>query len=117
VPTSVLYCMSWYYLKLRRFEEEEGICQWCGKPIEDKTWHLHHIIPRSRGGTDDPENLMVLHKLCHTCPLIFPLLHKMRASKWNNGVVDLDAPPVVKVVEHQIDMLDILISESDIDLL
>ncbi|NES70133.1 MAG: group II intron reverse transcriptase/maturase [Okeania sp. SIO2D1] len=31
-----------------------------GEPIE-----THHIVPVAKGGSDDPENLMHLHKACH----------------------------------------------------
>jgi len=27
--------------------------------------HVHHIIPRSEGGTDDPTNLLLLCQQCH----------------------------------------------------
>jgi hypothetical protein len=37
-------------------------CQECGyyKHLE-----VHHVVPRSKGGTDDPENLMTLCTRCH----------------------------------------------------
>ena len=44
---------------------EKGKCQLCGKGWNKKGWHLHHIIPRSKGGTDKPDNLALLHKRCH----------------------------------------------------
>ena len=31
-----------------------------GEPIE-----THHIVPVAKDGSDDPENLMHLHKVCH----------------------------------------------------
>ncbi|NES18996.1 MAG: HNH endonuclease [Symploca sp. SIO3E6] len=27
--------------------------------------YTHHIVPVAKGGTDDPENLIHLHKACH----------------------------------------------------
>ncbi|MGV8121990.1 MAG: HNH endonuclease [Candidatus Xenobiia bacterium LiM19] len=38
--------------------------------------HIHHIIPRSHGGSDEPENLIVL---CQTCHL--RLLHDLHTLK------------------------------------
>ncbi|MDQ7826645.1 MAG: HNH endonuclease signature motif containing protein, partial [Candidatus Eremiobacteraeota bacterium] len=35
--------------------------------------HIHHIIKRSQGGTDDPWNLIVLCEACH-----LHLLHRLR---------------------------------------
>jgi hypothetical protein len=45
------------------FAREKGTCQLCKK--KDGSFQLHHIIPRSKGGTDKPNNLALLHKSCH----------------------------------------------------
>lgn len=37
-------------------------CEKCG---DSKSLHVHHIVYRSKGGTDDISNLMVLCELCH----------------------------------------------------
>jgi hypothetical protein len=60
--------------KESKFKEAKNKCQWCHKLITGK-WHAHHIIPKSKGGTNAPENLMVLHPECHNNPLIFEILH------------------------------------------
>src|SRR5208337_4216178 len=38
-------------------------CADCG--IERPYLHTHHIVPRSKGGTDDPSNLVKLCANCH----------------------------------------------------
>jgi len=45
---------------------EKNTCQLC-KEGYSKTdhWHKHHIIPRSQGGTDKPNNIALLHEKCH----------------------------------------------------
>ena len=45
---------------------ENCFCQLCGK-TSSKTdkWNLHHIIQRSNGGTNKPDNISLLHKSCH----------------------------------------------------
>lgn len=43
---------------------EHGKCQLCGKEYNGK-WNLHHIIPRSKGGTDISDNIALLHEDCH----------------------------------------------------
>ena len=40
---------------------QEGRCIFCDNPIE----HYHHITPRSKGGSDRPENLVGLCECCH----------------------------------------------------
>jgi 5-methylcytosine-specific restriction endonuclease McrA len=42
------------------FERDGYRCRWCGKPTRHPV--LDHVIPVSRGGTDDPDNL------CTACP-------------------------------------------------
>ena len=43
------------------FERQDGRCFCCGRPIE----HYHHIVPRSQGGSDGPENKVGLCESCH----------------------------------------------------
>ena len=45
------------------FARENGTCQLCKK--KDGKFELHHIIPRSKGGTNKPNNLVLLHEGCH----------------------------------------------------
>lgn len=40
---------------------QNGRCACCGRTIE----HYHHIVPRSKGGSDVPENIIGLCKDCH----------------------------------------------------
>jgi hypothetical protein len=44
---------------------EKCLCQLCGKTIIGTKINLHHIIQRANGGTDKPDNLVLLHKICH----------------------------------------------------
>jgi len=40
-----------------------GRCSICGR--KDVPLEIHHILPRSRGGTDSPDNLRALCRSCH----------------------------------------------------
>ena len=42
-------------------DRQNGVCPFCGKPIE----HYHHIVPRSQGGSDLPENILGVCLECH----------------------------------------------------
>lgn len=42
-----------------------GICACCGKKLTTKTMTMDHIIPISRGGTNEPENLIALCEPCN----------------------------------------------------
>jgi len=53
------------------FERADRRCEWCDDEID---YHeVHHINPRSEGGSNDPKNLIVLCPNCH--------------NKADNGVV------------------------------
>ena len=46
--------------------EQRGICGICGKRIEPwQRMHMDHIIPRSKGGSDDRSNLQATHDRCN----------------------------------------------------
>lgn len=40
-------------------------CQLCGAGPEDAVLHVDHIVPRSRGGSNDLDNLQVLCQACN----------------------------------------------------
>ena len=40
-------------------------CQYCRGKSKDKRLHCHHIIFKTNGGSDEPENLIVLCRTCH----------------------------------------------------
>lgn len=44
----------------------EGYCPNCYQRITRETgWHMHHVIPKSQGGSDKLTNLVLLHPGCH----------------------------------------------------
>jgi len=42
-----------------------GICACCGKKLTTKTMTMDHIVPISRGGTNESENLIALCEVCN----------------------------------------------------
>jgi hypothetical protein len=46
-------------------QREQGKCQLCGEGYDKNGWHLHHIRPRAKDGTDRVDNLALLHESCH----------------------------------------------------
>lgn len=46
-------------------KRSRGICACCGKKLTTKTMTMDHIIPISRGGTNEPENLIALCEPCN----------------------------------------------------
>ena len=47
-------------------QKQDYKCPICGESIfNDEPLHLHHIIPRCKGGKDEVKNLVWLHQYCH----------------------------------------------------
>lgn len=44
---------------------EKGLCQLCGKTVRGGKINLHHIVSRSKGGTNRTDNIALLHEKCH----------------------------------------------------
>lgn len=45
---------------------QDGKCRACGQALtQQEEWHIHHIVWRVNGGTDDARNLALLHADCH----------------------------------------------------
>ena len=45
------------------FDRAAQHCEWCGDPYDHL--EVHHIVPRSESGPNEPENLIVLCPNCH----------------------------------------------------
>ena len=54
---------GWRLLRQRIIARDEGLCAFCGQPgTRDDPISVDHIIPRSLGGSDHPDNLRLLHR-------------------------------------------------------
>ena len=46
--------------------EQNGKCPICGQPLTlEEVWHVHHLLWRTHGGTDEIDNVVLLHPNCH----------------------------------------------------
>jgi transposase len=51
---------------LHLWKEQGGLCPICHQKITNITeWHSHHVLWRSKGGSDRAENRVLLHRTCH----------------------------------------------------
>lgn len=55
---------QWKFVSQMVFERENGICQYCHRPIET-SYNIHHIELASPANFYDLDNLMLLHIECH----------------------------------------------------
>ncbi|WP_198328538.1 group II intron reverse transcriptase/maturase [Psychrobacter faecalis] len=48
------------------YAEQHGRCAFChGTLTTDETWHNHHVVYKSQGGSDGRHNRVLLHAVCH----------------------------------------------------
>lgn len=55
------------YQNIRSYliSREKGKCQLCGRDFKGQPSHIHHCKQRSESGSNRPENLAIVHKVCH----------------------------------------------------
>lgn len=58
--------LGWEDLKRAIFRRDKYTCQYCGHRGNVLTLHVDHVVPTSRGGTDNPSNLVTA---CWSCNL------------------------------------------------
>lgn len=71
------YGTEWRKVRAR-YLQVHPLCEMC--KAEGKltpTEHIHHKTPLSEGGTNNPENLMALCRVCHA------KLHAERGDRWH----------------------------------
>jgi 5-methylcytosine-specific restriction endonuclease McrA len=56
-----------------QYERQNGKCFYCGKKV-GSTYHVDHVIPLARGGSNGPENLVIA---CPKCNLKKSAQHPM----------------------------------------
>lgn len=63
--------MRWFNAEAKRvayakiYEEENGVCYLCCKPVERKGAHFDHVVPLSKGGSHTFDNIRVTHRTCN----------------------------------------------------
>lgn len=79
----------WDSTRQRVYERDSGQCTRCRGIVTMATCHIDHIIPLSRGGTNELQNLRVLCRRCHV--LRADGKHRgMIASALRDGVIPPD---------------------------
>ena len=53
-------------LKDLLYEAQGGRCNFCGRKIDKAYFHVNHLTPVSRNGSDRPKNLQLLCGPCNT---------------------------------------------------
>lgn len=48
-----------------QFRTQKGCCWHCGVQLHDNEWHVDHLVPLSRGGSNAPENIVIACPACN----------------------------------------------------
>lgn len=48
------------------YQQQNGSCRGCGDYMRQRNLTIDHIVPRSKGGSDDMENLQLLCQACNS---------------------------------------------------
>ena len=48
----------------RQYEAQRGACYWCKRPVGN-AYHVDHVIPISRGGSNGRDNIVVACPPCN----------------------------------------------------
>ncbi len=68
---------GWRLLRKQIIARDGGLCAFCGLPgTLDDPISVDHIIPRSKGGTDHPSNLRLLHRSENSARTRKPVLRR-----------------------------------------
>jgi HNH endonuclease len=74
------------WLKIREsiLRRDKFKCVECGKPCNRGEADIHHLLPRSAGGSDEPSNLITLCDGCHAAhhPKLAAGLARRAIERW-----------------------------------
>ncbi|MBD1831147.1 HNH endonuclease [Cyanobacteria bacterium FACHB-472] len=87
---------SWREIRQQALRRDNRTCQVCRK---EHSGQVHHIIPRSKGGTDDLSNLITLCGRCHM--VISPVPEWLITKVWKIPAEEISG--VSQQVQNRID--------------
>ena len=64
-----------------QFRSQKGLCWWCGCQLEGNNYHVDHLTPLARGGTNAPNNLVI------SCPKCNLSKGKKLPHEWNGRLL------------------------------
>lgn len=87
---------AWREIRHEVLRRDNHCCQVCGK---EHSGQVHHVIPRSQGGTNDFDNLITLCGKCHM--LISPVPEWLITKLWEIPAEEISAASIA--VQNRID--------------
>ena len=71
--------------KRRIYDRQNGLCAYCGQHRNIKYMTVDHIIPLSKGGTDEIDNLQCTCKKCNKLKSDMPWVQKCHLGFFFRG--------------------------------
>ena len=90
--------MTWREIRQEVLQRDNHQCQVCGK---EHSGQVHHVIPRSQGGTNDFSNLITLCGRCHM--VISPVPQWLITKLWHIPQDEIGAAS--QAVQNRIDQV------------
>jgi hypothetical protein len=87
---------SWQEIRHEVLQRDNRCCQVCGKEYSGQ---VHHVIPRSQGGTNEFSNLITLCGKCHM--LVSPVPKWLITKLWKIPPEEISAAS--QAVQNRID--------------
>jgi len=83
-PSAHAQAKQWRAVRNVVLERDSRICRACGDTCSQGEADVHHLIPRSAGGVDDPSNLITLCDGCHAAhhPNLQGTLARRMIERW-----------------------------------
>ena len=80
----MLRSSDWVSIREAVLRRDNYKCVECGTPCRSAEADVHHLLPRSAGGTDEPSNLVTLCDGCHAAhhPKLAGRLARRAMEKW-----------------------------------
>jgi|TARA_R100000750_G_C2327939_1_gene88983 HNH endonuclease len=101
-------------LKKQVFEEAGWKCEYCGVALNESNASIDHKMPRSKGGTDERENLAAACRQCNTqkadkiIEAISAPIAKQAAEAWIHAYIN--SPKVTSAVSFIVGVLGIVLA-------
>ncbi|NHC33969.1 HNH endonuclease [Scytonema millei] len=89
---------EWQKIRQEVLRRDNRICQVCGK---EHSGQVHHILPRSQGGTNDLANLITLCGKCHM--VISPVPEWLITKLWQIPAVEIS--PASQAIQDKIEQV------------
>ena len=74
---------DWTQLRQLILERDNFTCQYCGD--KDGPFEADHVMPKSRGGTDDESNLLCACRTCNRSKKDRTPEEWFESMRWQNG--------------------------------